>query len=134
MIKKIIRHLVVNVFSLYTVSLLAQGLVFEKGVTTMFMAGLGLTVVSMLVKPIINILLLPINLVTFNLFRWVTSTIALYLVTLVVPGFQIAKFAFAGMSSKWLDLPALNFQGVLAFISFSFLISLITALIYWLIN
>ena len=90
---------------------------------------------SLLVKPLINILLIPVNLVTFGLFRWVSSAIALYIVTLVVPGFSIIGFDFAGWASKWIDIPAFAIPpGILAFIAVSFLLSIITSLIYWLIK
>ena len=119
-------------FSLWTVSSIAEGIVFEKSPETLFLAGAGLTVALLVGRPIINLLLLPINMVTFGLFRWVSSAIALYLVTLVVPGFKIAGFHYSGFTSVWFDIPEINFKGVLAFIAFSFLLSIITSFIYWL--
>lgn len=132
--KKIIRHYVIDTSTLYAVSFIASGIIFEDGIKTLLLAGLALTAASILVKPIINLLLLPINLITFNLFRWLSSAVALYLVTLVVPGFEIASFTFAGLSSQWIDIPAMSFQGAFAFIAFSFLLSIITSVIYWVVS
>lgn len=129
--KKIIRHYVYDTFALFTASKIATGIVYEKDVETILLAGLGITVAMLLVKPIINILLLPINLITFGLFRFVSSAIALYLVTLVVPGFKILGFYFGGFSSKWLDVPELDFSGVLSFVGFSFIISFIISFVFW---
>lgn len=129
--KRLIRHYVVDTFSLWAVSATASGMVFENGLETLFIAGLGLMGAGLLAKPVINILLLPINLVTFGLFRWVSSAIALYIVTLIVPGFHIAGFHFEGFFSKWFDLPAINVDGPLAYIGFAFLLSLLTSFIYW---
>lgn len=100
----------------------------------MIFAGVALMVISTVVKPVINILLLPINLITFGLFKWVGVVIALYLVTLVVPGFEILNFTFSGLNSFWLYLPPVTLTGVLAFLAFSFLISLISSIIGWLIK
>lgn len=133
MVKKILRHFIVNTFILYIVSQIASGLYFEKGVETIVVAGAGLTVASLLAKPIINLLLLPINLITFNLFKWVSSAVALYLVTLVVNGFKITGFMFAGLTSPWLDLPSINLGGFLAYVAFSFIFSLFASFIFWLI-
>lgn len=108
------------------------GLVFKNGYTTMLFAGLALMITSTVVRPVINVLLLPLNLVTLNLFKWVGVVIALYLVTLIVPGFEIAKFSFPGLNTYWLDLPAIEFGGFVAIIAFSFLISLISSIIGWL--
>lgn len=132
--KRILRHYVIDTFSLYAVTLVATGVVFEKGTHTLLLAGVGITTAMLLAKPIINILLLPLNLVTFGLFRWVSSAIALYLTTLVVPGLKIIGFHFSGLTSKWIDIPPLNFSGVLAYIAFSFLLSILISFIFWLIK
>lgn len=132
--KRILRHYVIDTVALYLVSRTASGLVFERGAESLLLAGVGLTIVSLLAKPVINILLLPINLVTFGLFRWVSSAILLYLVTLVVPGFKIVGFIFKGISIQGINIPALSLSGLLAIAAFSFLISFLTSFIYWLIK
>ena len=132
--KKLLRHFIINIFALYASSLIASGVIFEKGIQTVLLAGVGLTAVSLIVKPVINLLLLPLNLVTFGLFRWLTSTIGLYLVTLVVPGFKILSFTFSGFSSEWFDIPAFDWHGVMAFIAISFIISIIASFVQWLLK
>jgi len=109
-------------------------MIFEKGIETLLLTGLGLTVASLIAKPIINILLLPVNLITFGLFRWVSAVAVLYIVTLTVPGFKILSFNFGGYTSLWIDLPIIAFTGFLALLAFSFLHSLISSFIYWLIK
>ena len=109
-------------------------MVFAKGAETLLLAAAGLTVFSILAKPVINLLLLPLNLITFGLFRWASSVVALYLVTLVVPGFAINSFAFLGFATNLIILPPLNLQGVIAIIAYSFVISVFTSLIHWLIK
>mgnify|MGYP001578587732 CR=1 FL=1 len=90
--------------------------------------------VSLLAKPIINMLLIPLNLITFGLFRWVSSAVVLYIVTLIVKDFKLVAFSFVGYSSKWIDIPALNFQGLWAYVAFAFILSIITSFVYWVIK
>jgi len=132
--KKILRHYLIDTYSLWAVSNIAQGIVFGEGIKTLLIAGLFLSLTSFFAKPIINILILPINLITFGLFKWVSSAIILYIVTLLVKDFKIESFIFSGFSSKWIDIPALNFQGFLALISYSLLLSVITSFFYWLLK
>jgi putative membrane protein len=132
--KRILRHFVIDSVSIFLVSSIASGLYFEKGIETLLLTGLGLTIASLIAKPIINILLLPVNLITFGLFRWVAAVAVLYIVTLVVPGFKISGFNFVGYTSLWFDIPAVVFSGYIAYIAFSFLHSLISSFIYWLIK
>ncbi len=132
--KKIFRHFAIDTLTLYAVSLFTAGLVFEKGLATILLAGASLTVASLLARPVINLLLLPINLITFNLFKWVSSAIALYLVTLVVPGFKITHFYFAGMASNLFTIPPFSLGGILSYAVFAFIISFITSSIYWIVK
>lgn len=132
--KTVIRHFVIDTYCLFLVSKAADGIHLGNGIYTLIAAGIAITVVSLIARPVINVLLLPINLVTFGLFRWVASSIVLYLTSLLVPSFKIMYFHFAGLSSKWIDIPKLDFSGILAYIGFSFLLSLISSFIYWLIK
>lgn len=132
--KSLLRHYVIDTFALYLASTVTSGLVFTQGLKTLLLAGIGLMAASLLVRPLINILILPLNLITFGLFKWVSSAVALYLVTLIVPGFSIANFVFLGLSSEWLSIPSFTLHGVFAYVGFSFFISLITSFMYWLIK
>ncbi len=132
--KTVLRHYVVDTLSLYLATQIASGVIFAKGTESLLLAGVGLTAATMIIRPLINILLLPINLITFNFFKWLSSAIALYLVTLVVPGFKIVEFAFHGFSTQWIDVPSFGFEGILSFVAFSFLLSTIASFINWLIK
>lgn len=132
MFKKVLRYFVVDTFSLWAVSQLTTGMQFEDGLRTFLLASGALTLASILGKPVINIMLLPLNLVTFGLFKWVSSAIALYLVTLVVPGFNIVGFYFEGFFSKWIDIPNITLSGILAYVAFAFFLSVISSAIHWL--
>jgi putative membrane protein len=132
--KTIIRHYIVDTVALYLISTLVKGISFENGITTLLLAGVALTIATILIKPIINVLLLPINLITFGVFKWISSVIALYLVTLVVNGFKITQFVYGGFSSKWLEIPAFTLEGILAFLAYSFAISFISSFMYWLLK
>ncbi len=132
--KSILRHYIIDTVSLYLVSRMASGMVFEKGMESLLLAGLALSIGTILIKPIINILLLPINLVTFGLFKWLSSAISFYIIILIVPGFKIVNFYFAGFATKWFEIPSFGFNGLMAFLAFSFLLSIIISLVHWLLK
>lgn len=132
--KNLLRHYLIDLTALYFVSTFASGMIFAKGLETLLLAATGLTIFSILAKPVINLLLLPLNLITFGVFRWASSVVALYLVTLVVPGFEINSFAFSGLATNLVILPPINLQGIVAIVAYSFIISVFTSLIHWLIK
>lgn len=134
LLKKVLRTFLLETLALYIASGIAYGIVYEHGAETLIFAGIALTFSSIIVKPIINLLLLPINLITFNLFKWVGSAIALYLVTIVVPGFRVVSFNYSGLTSTFIDLPSIDLTGAAAIIAFSFIIAIFTGVINWIIS
>lgn len=132
--RSILKHLIINTGTLYIVSSVIKGINFENGLTTLFITGGVLTITTMLIRPLINLLLLPINLVTFGLFKWVSYAITLYLVTLLVSGFKITSFFYPGITTYWFNLPVISLTGVFAFLAFSFIISFVSSTIYSIIK
>lgn len=129
--KTALKHFIIDTVSLYLISLVVSGIVFANGMQTLLLTGFVLMLATLIIRPILNILLLPLNLITFGLFKWVTYAIILYLVTLIVPGFSLVDFVFPGFYSVYFSLPAISLAGPLAFIAFSFLISFVSSLVYW---
>ena len=129
--KTILKHFIINTVSLYLASLVISGIIFAEGTYSILLAGIVLTLTTLVIKPIINILLLPINLITFGLFRWAGFTVSLYLVTLIVPGFRLMDFTFKGFSSYWFTIPPIFIAGIPAFIAYSFFISIVASVAYW---
>ena len=118
-----LRSLVVTITSLYLVSLAIPGFTFSRGFKGLFITTLVLVLINRLVKPIINLLLLPINLITLGTFRWVTNVFSLYLLSLLSPdlsitGFSLNQFPFY-LSPFWTLVIA------------SCLLSLISATLRW---
>ena len=130
--KTILRSIVYNAASIWIVSLLISGIVLEKKFETLLVAAFALGLINLLVKPIINILLLPLNLITLGAFRWVVNVVALYLVTVVVPDFKIIPLDFAGFSYRGVVIPPISLNLIFSFIVISFLISLVSSFWYWL--
>jgi putative membrane protein len=129
--RTILKHFIIDTVALYLISQAVSGIVFAQGLYTILLAGFVLMLATMVVKPILNVLLLPLNLITFGFFKWVTYAITLYLVTLVVPGFHLGDFIFKGFNSYWFSIPGISLSGILAFIAFSFIISTISSILYW---
>lgn len=50
------------------------------------------------VKPVLKLLLLPINIVTLGLFSVVINVVMLWLVTYLVPGFEISNMVVFGLA------------------------------------
>ncbi|PIU03559.1 hypothetical protein COT44_02530 [Candidatus Shapirobacteria bacterium CG08_land_8_20_14_0_20_39_18] len=130
--KTLLKSFLINAFSLLLVARFVNGFSFAKGYETILIAALVLGLVNLFVRPLINILLLPINLITLGAFHWIINVVTLFLVTLIVPDFQIIGFEFSGLSFNGLMLPAYSTTGLLALILDTFVLSVISSFFFWL--
>lgn len=64
---------------------------------TLIIASVVVTILFQLIKPILNVLLLPVNVITLGLFSSVINTILLYVAMYLVPGFTITPMIVLGI-------------------------------------
>jgi putative membrane protein len=65
--------------------------------TTLLIASIVLVIINKFVRPIVKLLFLPINVVTLGLFSVVINVAMLWLVTYLVPGFEISNMVILGV-------------------------------------
>lgn len=130
--KKYLRLFLINLVAIWTAAELIEGVSFSGGLFTLASAALALTVVNFAVKPLINLLLLPINLITLGAFRWLVNVLTLYLVTLIVPELKIVGFLFSGFSYRGFVVPAIHLSTFWALALTALVISLTTTFLLWL--
>lgn len=128
--KKIIRIFSREVVALYVCTQIASGIVFQNYLEGLLVTGVALAIATYVVKPIVNMLLLPINLATLGLFKFISHAITLFIVDVALTQFSVSGFHFPGLSAQFLDLPAINLGGgPLAYIAYSLVLMVITSLL-----
>lgn len=128
------RTILINFFTLFLIAKFVGGVEFSDNFIILFWAALFLTGLNLLVKPLLNMILMPINLITLGAFRWVTNLIVLLLVTLFVAGFKILPVNFPGFAYGGFSLPSFHLTFFWALFLVSFLVEIISGGIYWLIK
>jgi putative membrane protein len=125
--KSLLQKLLINIISILVVAYIASGLSFGNSPKTLFIAALALAFANAILRPIIKLIFTPINLVTLGLFSWVINVLILYMVTLVVPGFNIQPFSLTLFGTVFV------FNQFFAYIVISIALSLVTTATSWLI-
>jgi len=131
-LKNYLRLFLINFLALWLLGCFMLGIEFLNGYQTIALTALVLTVLSTLVKPLIKILLIPVNLLTLGAFRWLVNVITLWLVTLIVPQFKIGSFVFQGLDWNGFMIPSFFIAKFWVFVLASFFISLVTSFVLWL--
>lgn len=89
--KKVLKYIILFVFSLITANQIWHNLFFEKTPLTIIKVAVILTIFELLLKPIVKILFIPINFLTLGLFRIVIDTLGLYLAVFFLADFQVGN-------------------------------------------
>ena len=100
---KIITRLAINVFALYVVEYIVPGFRLS-GVWSATVAAIVIGIANTFIRPFLQIITLPISLVTFGLFALLINVALLYGASLLVPGFEIENFLTAIIASVVLSL------------------------------
>ena len=130
--KTILRNTTIYTLALVGVSSLLSGVKIYGGVFTFVLAGLALSLLFLIVKPILSIISFPLNLITLGLFSSLTNSIILYLLTVFVSGVKITEFTFTGASFAGFIIPKILVNTFFAFIIASILLSVIVTYFNWL--
>lgn len=114
--KKILKYTLLFSFALVTQNLFWQNLQFNQGVITIIKVSLIIALFEIILKPIIKFLMLPINFLTFGLFRLVIFTLGFYLAIFLFADFQVLSIATLSQNFFGLTIPPINLTGFPVFL------------------
>ncbi len=124
--KYLLRVFLFNIFSIWITSQIVPTLRIRGGWQTILLAGATLSLLMLIVKPILKILFIPINILTFGLLSWLVNVIVIYILTIVVPEVTILPWTFPGFNWSGFVIPAIGLTYLLSLIATSLVITFIT--------
>lgn len=132
--KSLFRNTAINAFSLFILSQILEGVKIIGGVPTFILGGFVLCLMTKILRPLLELVALPLNIVTFGTFSFLINVIILYLLTIFIPQISINPFVFRGVSFLGFVIPQVSFNSFFAFVVSAFALSIITGSIQWLIK
>lgn len=132
--KNLLRNILIYSGSLFALTELLPGVEISGGVPAYLICGTVLSVMFIVVKPILNIISLPLNILTLGLFSFFSNILILFLLTLVVPYIQVSPFVFDGYSYGGFIIPRMEFNLFFAFVVSGLILSAIITVLTWLIK
>lgn len=132
--KTFLRTTLFNSFSLFIIAQFVPGFMVNGGFAIFLFGGLCLTILFIVLRPILNVLALPLNIMTLGAFSFLVNVIIFYLLTVFVPDISITSFTFPGLSFAGFIIPPIYFNTLFSFILISFLQSLVVTFLTWLMK
>lgn len=134
MVKNLFRSFAIHALAIWLVAQNLGGVEYNNDIMILALAGIALTLVDSFIKPILNLLLLPFNLITLGTFRWVVNVFTLYITTLLVRGFSIVSFSYLGANIGGFIVPTMDFSVFWAYVMVALSLSVISSFLYWLVD
>lgn len=100
---KLVVRLVINVFALFVVQYLLPGFQLA-GIWTAVVAVIVIGLVNTFIRPILQLIALPISILTFGITAVIINVLLLWGSSKLVPGFEIATFWTAFFASILISL------------------------------
>jgi putative membrane protein len=113
--KFLLRHFAIYTFSLYLLQFIISGMVINGGLATLFIGGALLTAMFLVLKPIMNLLSFPLNIITLGFVSTITNILILYLLTVFIPSISILPFTFQGAQIAGFIIPRIAFSTFFAY-------------------
>lgn len=128
----LLKNIALYVLSLFVLQLLFRGVTIHGGSATYLTGGIILTILFYTLKPLLQLLALPLNFATLGLFTIVINTFILYIATLFIPNITITGFAYEGFSFLGFIIPRIQFNTFFAYVICAIVISCLVSSIQWL--
>ncbi|HBA51406.1 MAG: hypothetical protein UV63_C0026G0004 [Microgenomates group bacterium GW2011_GWC1_43_11] len=128
--KYLLRCFLFNAFALWLTSQIMPGIIVSGGWQGMLCTALILSLLMLIVQPLLKILFIPINIMTFGLLSWAVNVIVVYLLTFLAPGVLISPWDFPGFSSYGFVIPGFHISYILSLMGITIALTVITNILH----
>ena len=103
--KHIFRSILVYSVAIAVTSLFLPSISYSNQFITLIVTAIVMGITNTFIRPILNLILLPVNIITLGLLGLLMNAIILFIVTLLVPEFNIIPFTLQlGSNSYFIPL------------------------------
>ncbi|HSX58040.1 MAG TPA: phage holin family protein [Candidatus Saccharimonadales bacterium] len=128
--KKYARSLVISLISFGSVAYFYTGFDYHNNYLTLAIAAVIFALLTLFVKPVLKMLSLPFNLLTFGLFSFFINVIILFGVTYFIHDFQIQAFHFGGATISGFNLPSTDISQLFSALIASLIIGIVSTVLH----
>lgn len=106
--KFVLKKYFLTTSALFTLTQLIPAIVISNSWKGLFYAGFIFSLLFYIIRPILNLIMLPINLVTLNLSSWIVQIIIFYFWSVITNTVRISSWQFGGFNLGAITLSSFN--------------------------
>lgn len=123
--KYYLRKTVITLIALYSAYALIPSAKFGPDYKNFVIAIASLLLVSLFIKPLFSLILIPINFFTHAVASLLLNLIVVYALLFFLPGFTVSAFDFQGANFEGFVIPSYSFSQMYAVILFAFIVTVV---------
>lgn len=131
---KVIKKYILVALCLHFLTLIVPAFRINGPWYDIFYSSFILTILLIIIKPVLNLIMLPLNILTLNLSGWILNILIFYLWTHLVPNISISAWKFQGAELGIVTLSPMDFSYFVTLIIVSILFILLLQFANWLFH
>jgi len=130
--KTVLRVVLIQTLAIFLASEFLPGLVILGGWQTYVVGGILLSILSFALKPLLQLIAFPLNLITFGLFNCVINGLLLWVLTILVAKINVHIFSTPSIALIGMTIPKIHIYSIIpAYIVIAVVLAAITWGITW---
>lgn len=131
---KVIKKYILVALCLHFLTLIVPAFRINGPWYDIFYSSFILTILLIIIKPVLNLIMLPLNILTLNLSGWILNILIFYLWTHLAPNISISAWKFQGTELGIVSLSPMDFSYFPTLIIISILFILLLQFADWLFH
>jgi uncharacterized membrane protein YvlD (DUF360 family) len=132
--KFLIKKYIIIAFSLFTLEAVIPAFSIGGSWDNIIFSTLVLCLVIYIIRPVLNLLFLPLNIITLNFTSWILNIVIFYTWTLLLSNVKIGFWYFSGVYFGPITLTPMNLLPWQTVIICAIIFTLIIQFYQWLLN
>ena len=133
--KTVARVFLIQTLALFLTSQFLSGLSITGGFSTYLIGGVLLSILSFALKPILQIVAFPLNVITFGLFNCVINGVLLWILTILVARINVHTFSTPAVAIAGMTIPSAHIYSIIpAYIVVAVILAAITWALTWIVK
>lgn len=128
--KYLVRVYLFNLFALWFTGEILPALTVRGDWRTLAGAAFVLSLLMIFVKPLLKVLFIPVNILTFGLLSWAINVVVIYLLTIIVPEVTVSAWVFPGLTWEGFTIPAVSLNYWFSLIAVSLAVTFFSNLLH----
>lgn len=120
-----LKKTVISIIGLFTAAALVPTFTFGPDYKNFLVAAASLLAVTLFIKPLFSLVLIPINFLTLVGITLILNTLTVFSLTYFLPGFRIEAYRFPGANFEGIIIPPYSFNQIATVLLFAAIITIV---------